>query len=104
MAPKFMIHDRWENALFLHWKFAVDSPLGRVFADSCPFRLDALEETSGDAGDSSTQKNYWLGLVLLTERNVGPGNILPGLRTLTSSFLTFTHLGANIRAYAEEDG
>lgn len=123
---KFMTHDKWENALFCHWRYPCDSPLGRLLEETCPFRLDRWTDAAppesppppsihstgrsrvgipgrSSSSTSSSAECFWLGLVLLCERNVGPG--LPLLRAVTQRVgLNVTHLGANVRTYVEGDG
>lgn len=74
-----MIHDRWDQALFLHWR--VPPELESVLEnDAAPFQLDRY--------DGST----WIGLVLLTEINVGPA-------AFRSKRSCVTHHGINVRTY-----
>jgi len=81
---KFMEHDKWANVLFLHWR--VPPNLEPVLQTDCgPFAVDRTPDGSA-----------WIGLVLLTERNVGP----PILRERTC----VTHHGANVRTYVAGGG
>ena len=81
--PTFMVHDRWANVLFLHWRVPPD--LEPVLQQDCgPFLLDRTP-------DGST----WIGLVLLTEQNVGVPYFF------RNWFPTVTHHGANIRTYVK---
>ena len=78
---RFMIHDKWEDVLFLHWKVPPGSELESMLeADAAPF---LLEKFNGSA---------WIGLILLTERNVGPS-------VLRSKYTCVTHHGINVRTY-----
>jgi len=76
---RFMRHDAWENALFVHWP--VD-----------PARLAALlpQGLEPDVHEGSA----WIGLVLLTERGVSAHHWFG--RKLVRPI---DHLGANIRTY-----
>ena len=87
---RFMRHDCWSNVLFLHWSVPphLESLLLSGLAasttcassSSCRFVLDRHNGSS------------YVGLVLLTEVNVGP---IVG----RSSVTCVTHHGANIRTY-----
>lgn len=79
---KFMVHDKWANVLFLHWRV--------------PPRLEpALEADCGNfVLDRTPDGAAWIGLILLTEHNVGP----PCLR---SSLTCVTHHGVNVRTYVQ---
>lgn len=82
MMPKFMVHDRWSNVLFLHWRVPPDhEPLLQSHCGN--FVLDRTPDGSA-----------WIGLVLLTERNVGPAP-----RLLRSFATCVTHHGVNVRTY-----
>jgi hypothetical protein len=85
---KFMIHDQWREVLFLHWRFPTDAALGRLLAKSTPYALDVFEGA------------FWVGLVLLTEDNIGPGF---WRQSLLAPFVV-THHGVNVRTYVENDG
>ncbi len=80
----FMKHEKWDQALFCHWKVEKD-----VIQSLLPSRLECDVTKDGCA---------WVGLVLLTERQVGPGGIF---RSLCPSSLLVDHLGANIRTYVK---
>eukprot|EP01047_Picozoa_sp_COSAG01_P021487 COSAG01_NODE_1247_length_11073_cov_23.273465_17_plen_325_part_00 len=85
MAPllcgwKFMRHDRWQDALFLHW------PL--------PVALVQALLPRGLVVDDSLDGSAWLGLVLLTEEGVGPAN-----GTARRWLPRVDHHGANVRTY-----
>lgn len=81
-----MAHDDWSNVLFLHWKLPLtddgsnlESILDRhVF----PFQV---ERHMG---------YYWVGLVLLTENNVGPA-----FSWCRSRHTCVSHYGVNVRTY-----
>eukprot|EP00435_Cladocopium_sp_Y103_P071652 s935_g38.t1 len=82
---RFMMHDAWENALFVHWPV----PPERL-AEMLPRR--GLEP---DIMDGSA----WVGLVLLTERGVSSSHPLG--RVLVPPI---DHLGANIRDFSALEG
>lgn len=86
---KFMTHDRWANALFLHWK--VPPHLESVLQGcTAPFLLDRyFEDNDGDG-------SVYIGLILLTEQNVGPS-------IGRTSWTTVTHHGVNVRTYIRHD-
>jgi len=109
-AMSFMIHDKWENALFLHWLLDVDSTLGKALRAVVPEGL--VLDRFDFAG--SGKECYAIGLVLLTERGVGPGRIArPLFKSLSqvsecaglggAPFLV-THYGCNLRTYVQGDG
>lgn len=77
--PKFMVHDQWANVLFLHWRV--------------PKELEPLLLSTNDflILDRTPDGSAWIGLILLTEENVG----LPVLR---SACTTITHHGVNVRS------
>jgi hypothetical protein len=77
---KFMQHDRWQDALFLHW------PL--------PVALVQALLPRGLVVDDSLDGSAWLGLVLLTEEGVGPAN-----GTARRWLPRVDHHGANVRTY-----
>ncbi|CAJ1426838.1 unnamed protein product, partial [Effrenium voratum] len=81
LVKRFMKHDAWENALFVHWP--VPAP---HLAELLPRGLEP------DIMDGSA----WVGLVLLTERGVSSqlGRCLPPI----------DHLGANVRTYVRHNG
>jgi len=81
---RFMKHDGWENALFVHWP--VDPAL---VAAQLPRGLepDLLEGSA------------WVGLVLLTERGVSAHHWLG--RILVPPI---DHIGANVRTYVRHNG
>ncbi|CAK9001986.1 unnamed protein product, partial [Durusdinium trenchii] len=80
---RFMMHDAWENALFVHWPV----PAERL-AEMLPRGLepDIMDGTG------------WIGLVLLTERGVSSSHPLG--RMLVPPI---DHLGANIRTYVRHN-
>jgi uncharacterized protein YqjF (DUF2071 family) len=62
----FMCHDKWEDALFLHWRLGSDTARSELevvalacLTRECPFSLDVDDEG-----------NTWVGLVLLTEVHI----------------------------------
>lgn len=76
-----MIHDRWEDVLFLHWGVPPGSAIDQTLAaDAAPFVLDRYDGSA------------WIGLVLLTERNVGPS-------ICRRRWTCVTHHGINVRTY-----
>jgi len=77
-----MRHDKWDRALFLHW---------RVHPESMQCLLPpGLEVDTFDG-------HAYVGLVLLTEKGVGPSvGCLRGL--------AITHHGANVRTYVRRKG
>jgi uncharacterized protein YqjF (DUF2071 family) len=78
---KFMVHDKWSNVLFLHWQIPAESELQYLLEEStAPFILDQYNGS------------IWIGLVLLTEHNVGPS-------FLRSPLTCVTHHGVNVRTY-----
>ena len=77
----FMTHDRWDQALFLHWRVPPELELF-LRDDAAPFQL---ERYNGSA---------WIGLVLLTEVNVGPS-------IFRSRLTCVTHHGINVRTYVQ---
>ena len=77
---RFMRHERWHEALFLHWSLPA-SAVQRLL----PAGL-TVDTQDGEA---------WLGLVLLTEQGVGPGL---GRRWLPA----VSHHGANVRTYVRD--
>mmetsp|Transcript_101954 Transcript_101954/g.243055 ORF Transcript_101954/g.243055 Transcript_101954/m.243055 type:complete len:277 (+) Transcript_101954:56-886(+) len=81
---RFMKHDAWENALFVHWP--VPAP---HLAELLPRGLEP------DIMDGSA----WVGLVLLTERGVSSSHELG--RCLVPPI---DHLGANVRTYVRHNG
>lgn len=81
---RFMKHDSWENALFVHWP--VDPS---YLAARLPRGLEP------DVRDGSA----WIGLVLLTERGVSAHT--PLLRRMVTPI---DHFGANVRTYVKRDG
>ena len=83
---KFMKHDRWDNALFLHWKIPLH--LEKVLEENThPFELERYPDKNGDGKGS-----YYVGLILLTEQAVGPA-------VGRSHWTTVTHHGVNVRTY-----
>jgi len=80
----FMKHDRWANVLFLHWK--VPKELQSILEEHvAPFEVDQTDDGS-----------VWIGLILLTEHNVGI-SLLPRIAPWNS----FTHHGINVRTYVK---
>ena len=88
-----MRHDKWANVLFVHW--AVPPDLEPLLLDGLNgndehgrFELDKYMD-----GTCANGSRAYVGLVLLTEHNVGP--------TIGRGFerLLVTHHGANIRTY-----
>lgn len=89
---QFMKHDKWSNTLFLHWKIPQNSEIESLLQSHvAPFTLDRTYDDDND-DDGST----WIGMVLLTEQNVGPSSSLSILRNPT---LCTTHHGLNVRTY-----
>ena len=116
---KFMRHDKWANVLFVHWAVPPDlEPLlldglngndesGRFELDKyicvprsspdgdilCNDNDNANDRKSNKDGTCANGSRAYVGLVLLTEHNVGP--------TIGRGFerLLVTHHGANIRTY-----
>ncbi|KAG7351885.1 COG2071 domain containing protein [Nitzschia inconspicua] len=83
---KFMTHDRWANVLFLHWK--IPSHMEKVLQDNTsPFLLDRYPNNDEDG-------SVYVGLILLTEQNVGPS-------IGRSQWTTVTHHGVNVRTYVK---
>ncbi|CAD7929103.1 unnamed protein product [Amoebophrya sp. A25] len=109
---QFMIHDRWENVLFVHYKVATSSLEYRILQELSPFMLDVVEASDADGEasrntGSSCSSFVWLGLVFLTERNVGPGFARDACGWLRDSLglpTLITHHGINVRTYVEGDG
>ena len=100
-----MVHDRWSDVLFLHWK--VPSDLESCLTENIPpsLILDRYDEyISSDSDDkknsqqSSSNNNnddsscLWIGLVLLTEVRVGPS-------VGRTNWTCVTHHGVNVRTY-----
>mmetsp|Transcript_68119 Transcript_68119/g.142294 ORF Transcript_68119/g.142294 Transcript_68119/m.142294 type:complete len:299 (+) Transcript_68119:206-1102(+) len=81
---RFMRHDAWENALFVHWP--VDPT---ALVQHLPRGLEP------DLWDGKA----WLGLVILTERGVSASNNF--LRRLVTPV---DHVGANVRTYVKRNG
>ena len=78
---KFMKHDTWSNALFLHWK--IPSYLETVLQKNAyPFVLDRYNKDGF----------VYVGIILLTEQNVGPS-------IGRTKYTTITHHGVNVRTY-----
>lgn len=78
-APiRFMRHDKWENALFVHWPVDPEVIEKLLPKDLVPDVLDGMA---------------WVGLVLLTERGVS--SHLEMVRRMHC----IDHLGANVRTY-----
>mmetsp|Transcript_60117 Transcript_60117/g.143261 ORF Transcript_60117/g.143261 Transcript_60117/m.143261 type:complete len:314 (+) Transcript_60117:78-1019(+) len=81
---RFMKHDAWENALFVHWP--VDPA---VIRQQLPRGLEP-DLYNGKA---------WVGLVLLTERGVSAHHAVG-----RSVVRPIDHLGANVRTYVTRNG
>jgi uncharacterized protein YqjF (DUF2071 family) len=81
---RFMKHDSWENALFVHWPVEA--------ATIVPLLPDGLEPDLLDG-------YAWVGLVLLTERGVSGHAAV--LRRIVSPI---DHFGANVRTYVRRRG
>lgn len=76
---RFMVHDRWANVLFLHWRL--------------PAHLETiLEENTAPFVVDRHDGSAWIGLILLTEENVGPS-------VGRSQWTCLTHHGVNVRTY-----
>ena len=73
----FMRHTRWHDALFLHWPLPASAVQRLLPAGLTVDTMDGIA---------------WVGLVLLTERGVGPGPCHGWLPKVS-------HHGANIRTY-----
>jgi len=78
---RFMRHDGWENALFVHWPVDPD-----VLKKKLPSGLEP----------DIAQGRAWIGLVLLTERGV---SVSP--KAGRSYLPHVDHFGANIRTYVK---
>jgi uncharacterized protein YqjF (DUF2071 family) len=96
---KFMVHDRWSDVLFLHWK--VPSHLESCLIDNIPssFIVDRYPTAvdSDDVNPSSQQHScLWIGLILLTEEQVGPA-------IGRTKWTCVTHHGINVRTYIKGD-
>lgn len=85
---EFMKHDKWSNVLFLHWRIPTKE-------------MEAIIESHIGEGqfvlDRDKDGSAYIGLVLLTEHNVGPSFI--GRKTI---FPCVTHHGLNIRTYVKK--
>jgi hypothetical protein len=111
---QFMIHDEWSNSLFLHWKLPLSSSSSSSSSDGdkiiihhdCPSPFprskndDLLLESILDRHVFPFQVerhmgHYWVGLVLLTEKNVGPA--FSWCRS--TSYTCVSHHGVNVRTY-----
>jgi uncharacterized protein YqjF (DUF2071 family) len=78
---RFMVHDRWSNVLFLHWR--IPSHLEDILKNcTSPFLLDRFDGS------------LWIGLILLTEENVGPS-------VGRTKWTCVTHHGINVRTYVQ---
>lgn len=104
----FMVHDKWENVLFVHYKIPTASRDFELLQKHCPFALDVVTTSAEGCKDKEASSYAWLGLVFLTERNVGAGSVLRGpsrfLHNLLNLPLLITHHGINVRTYVEGDG
>lgn len=76
---RFMRHDKWENALFVHWPVDPQEMEKLLPGNLVPDLLDGMA---------------WVGLVLLTERGVS--SHLDIARRIVRPI---DHLGANVRTY-----
>jgi uncharacterized protein YqjF (DUF2071 family) len=76
-----MVHDRWANVLFLHWRVPAHLE-STLEADTAPF---VVEKYDGSA---------WIGLVLLTEEGVGPS-------IGRTPWTCVNHHGINLRTYVK---
>lgn len=81
---RFMKHESWENALFVHWRVDPSTVAALLPAGLEP---DILDGTA------------WVGLVLLTERGVSAYHQV--LRRLVKPI---DHFGANVRTYVRRNG
>jgi len=81
---RFMKHEAWENALFVHW------PIDPVL-----LKAQLPRGLEPDVLDGSA----WIGLVLLTERGV---SVTPAAGRRIAPKID--HLGANIRTYVTHKG
>lgn len=81
---RFMVHDQWANVLFLHWRIP-EHLEATLDVNTDPF---AVERYDGSA---------WIGLILLTEENVGPS-------ICRSQWTCLTHHGINVRTYVKGGG
>lgn len=81
---RFMKHESWENALFVHWPV---EPAAIVRLLPKGLEPDILEGSA------------WVGLVLLTERGVSAHASM--LRAIVSPI---DHFGANVRTYVRRRG
>jgi len=77
LRVRFMRHDKWENALFVHWPVDPKEMEKMLPKHLVPDLFDGMA---------------WVGLVLLTERGVGPHFDI-------GRSLALDHLGANVRTY-----
>ena len=80
-----MRHERWDSALFLHWKFQKT-----LIQNLLPpgLYVDTIPNVSQD--QEPTKEDAWLGMVLLSELGVGA--------TCCRAVLV-DHHGANLRVY-----
>lgn len=90
----FMRHDRWANVLFLHWKVPAGPLQDCLQQHVAPFVLDRTTADNDDNNDGGG--TVWIGLILLTEQNVGI-SWLPRV----APFNAFTHHGVNVRTYVQ---
>ena len=78
---RFMVHEKWSNVLFLHWR--IPSHLEDILKNcTSPFLLDRFDGS------------LWIGLILLTEENVGPS-------IGRTKWTCVTHHGINVRTYVQ---
>ena len=77
-----MVHEKWSNVLFLHW--IVPKHLEDILkCHTSPFLLDRFDDG-----------NAYIGLILLTEENVGPS-------IGRFKWTCVTHHGINVRTYVQ---
>jgi len=81
---RFMMHDAWENALFVHWPVDPATLAAKLPTGLEPDIMDGMA---------------WVGLVLLTERGVSAHH--PVGRMVVPPI---DHLGANVRTYVKRNG
>mmetsp|Transcript_16819 Transcript_16819/g.29563 ORF Transcript_16819/g.29563 Transcript_16819/m.29563 type:complete len:279 (+) Transcript_16819:40-876(+) len=81
---RFMKHNAWENALFVHWPVEPAVVKARLPRGLEPDILDG---------------SAWVGLVLLTERGVSSSHPLGRIVVPP-----IDHLGANVRTYVRHNG
>jgi uncharacterized protein YqjF (DUF2071 family) len=78
---RFMVHEKWSNVLFLHWR--IPSHLEDIVKNcTSPFLLDRFDGS------------LWIGLIFLTEESVGPS-------IGRTKWTCVTHHGINVRTYVQ---